>query len=216
MDYTAARHNMVTGQVRPNQVTDIRLLDAMRGLPREAFVPTEFHGVAYVDDAVPLGEGRYLMAPMVMARLMQEAAPAPSDLALVVGCATGYSAAVLSNMVGAVVALESDSAMAAEAAHTLTELGIDTVAVVVGPLAGGHPAQAPYDVIYFDGAVPEVPESISSQLAEGGRLVAVVSGHGTNSAILMSRHHGGLSSRAVFESSTKLLPGFERKKAFAF
>ncbi|MBT7941984.1 MAG: protein-L-isoaspartate O-methyltransferase [Alphaproteobacteria bacterium] len=216
MDYTAARQNMVESQVRPNQVTDKKLLDAMRGLPREAFVPTEFLGVAYVDDPVPLGEGRYLMPPLAMARLIQEAAPAPSDLALVVGSATGYSAAVLSHMVGAVVALESDSAMATEAAQTLTELGIDTVAVVEGALAEGHPAQAPYDVIYFDGAVPEVPESISSQLAEGGRLVAVVSDGGKGCGVLVSRHRGGLSSRDVFESSTRLLPGFEREKAFAF
>jgi protein-L-isoaspartate(D-aspartate) O-methyltransferase len=216
MDYAAARQNMVESQIRPNHVTDKILLDAMRALPREAFVPTEFQGVAYVDDAVPLGEGRYLMAPMTMARLMQIAAPTSSDLALVVGCATGYSAAVLSHMVGAVVALEKDSGLAAEAAQTLTGLGIDTVAVVEGGLAGGYPEQAPYDVIYFDGAVPEVPEAIAAQLAEGGRLVAILSGSATDNAVLMSRYPGGLSSRSVFESSTPPLPGFERDKAFVF
>ena len=216
MDYAAARYNMVECQIRPNHVTDKKLLDAMRALPREAFVPTEFQGVAYVDEAVPLGEGRYLMAPMTMARLMQIAAPASSDLALVVGCATGYAAAVLSHMVGAVVALEKDPGLAAEAAQTLTGLGIDTVAVVEGSLAGGYPDQAPYDVIYFDGAVPEVPAGIASQLAEGGRLVSVLSGSGTDSTILMSRYPGGLSSRPVFESAAPPLPGFEREKVFAF
>lgn len=216
MDYAAARHNMVESQIRPNQITQMNLLDALRSLPREDFVPTEFQGVAYVDDPVPLGEGRYLMAPLAMARLMQEASPAASDLALVVGCATGYGAAVMSHMVGAVVALECDAGLAAEAAQRLTGLGIDTVAVVEGGLAGGYPAQAPYDVIYFDGAVPEVPQDISSQLAEGGRLVSILSGNGTDSAVVMSRHRGGLSSRAVFDSATPLLPGFERKKAFVF
>ena len=202
MDYAAARHNMVECQVRPNHVTDKKLLDAMRALPREAFVPTEFQGVAYVDEAVPLGEGRYLMAPMTMARLMQIAAPASSDLALVVGCATGYAAAVLSHMVGVVVALEKDSGLAAEAAQTLTGLGIDTVAVVEGDLQKGYPDQ--------------VPAGIASQLAEGGRLVSVLSGGGTDSAILMSRYPGGLSSRSVFESAAPPLPGFEREKVFAF
>ncbi len=216
MDYASARHNMVESQIRPNHVTHENLVDALRTLPREAFVPTEFQGVAYVDDPIPLGEGRYLMAPMAMARLMQEASPDSSDLALVVGCATGYGAAVMSHMVGAVVALESDAGLAAEAAQTLTGLGIDTVAVVEGALAGGYPDQAPYDVIYFDGAVPEVPEGITSQLAEGGRLVSILSGDGIDSAVVMSRHRGGFSSRNVFDAATPLLPGFERKKAFVF
>mgnify|MGYP001231810485 CR=1 FL=1 len=216
MDYAAARHNMVESQIRPNHVTQEALLDALRTLPREAFVPTEFQATAYVDNPVPLGDGRYLMSPLTMARLMQEASPASSDLALVVGCATGYGAAVLSHMVGAVVALECDTGMAGEAAQTLTGLGINTVAVIEGGLGDGYPDQAPYDVIFFDGAVLEVPESIASQLAEGGRLVCIQSGNGTDSAVVMSRHGGGLSSRSVFEMATPLLPGFERKKAFVF
>ena len=216
MDYAAARYNMVESQIRPNQVSHKNLLEAFGTLPREDFLPTEFQGVAYVDNPVPLGEGRYLMAPMAMARLIQEAEPSSSDLALVIGCATGYGAAVMSHMVSAVVALESDSGLAAESAQTLTDLGIDTVAVVEGALAGGYPDQAPYDVIYFDGAVPEVPEGISSQLAEGGRLVCILSGDGLDSAIVMSRHRGGLSSRTLFESATPILPGFEREKAFVF
>ena len=216
MDYAAARHNMVESQIRPNHITQETLLDALRALPREEFVPTEMQGVAYVDNPVPLGDGRYVMAPLTMARLMQEASPGSSDLALVVGCATGYGAAVLSHMVGAVVALESDPGLAGEAAQTLTGLGIDTVAVVEGDLAAGYPDQAPYDVIFFDGAVPEVPDCIASQLAEGGRLVAIQSGDGTDSAVVMSRHGGGLSSRSVFETATPLLPGFEREKVFVF
>jgi len=216
MDYAAARHNMVESQIRPNHVTHENLLDALGTLPREAFVPTEFQGVAYVDNPISLGEGRYVMAPLAMARLMQEAEPGESDLALVVGSATGYAAAVMSRMVSAIVALESDAGFAAETGQTLTDLGIDTVAVVEGNLAEGYPAQAPYDVIYFDGAVPEVPEGITSQLADGGRLVCILMGDGTDSAIVISRYGDSLSTRTVFESAAPLLPGFERKKAFVF
>ena len=216
MDFATARYNMVEGQVRPHQVNDETLISALAALPREAFVPTEIQGIAYVDKEVPIGEGRYLMAPMVTARLAETAAPGPDDLVLVIGSATGYGAAVLSHLAGAVVALESNAGLAQQAAGILKGLGIDTVAVVEGSLAGGYPDQAPYDVIYFDGAVPQVPAGIASQLAEGGRLVSVLSGGGTDSAILMSRYPGGLSSRSVFESAAPPLPGFEREKVFAF
>jgi protein-L-isoaspartate(D-aspartate) O-methyltransferase len=216
MDYAAARHNMVESQIRTNNVTHKKLLDALRMVPRESFVPTELHGVAYVDNPIPLNDERYLMAPLEMARLMQEANPIPSDLALVIGCATGYGAAVMSNLAGAVVGLESNPALASEATEILTELSIDTVAVVVGVLKDGYIDQAPYDVIYFDGAVSKVPESISSQLAEGGRLVCILSGGGIDTAVIISRHKGSLSTRTVFECSSPLLPGFKSDEEFVF
>jgi protein-L-isoaspartate(D-aspartate) O-methyltransferase len=216
MDYAAARYNMVESQIRTNNVIHEKLLDALRRIPRESFVPTEFHGVAYVDNPVPLYDGRYLMAPLVMARLMQESNPVSSDLALVVGCATGYGAAVLSSMVGAVVGLENDAGLATEATKILAELCIDTVAVIVGDLGNGYPDQAPYDVIYFDGAVSKVPEKISSQLAEGGRLVCILSNEGIDSAVVVSRHNGHLSTRTVFDCSSPLLPAFKREKEFVF
>ena len=137
MDFDIARRNMVDSQIRPNNVTEERLIGAMEALPREAFVPSKYQGVAYIDDAVPLGNGRHMMAPMVMARLIEAASPAPQDLALVIGCATGYEAAVLSHLVGTVVAVESDAGMAQQAAQTLTGLEIDTVAVVGGDLDKG-------------------------------------------------------------------------------
>ncbi len=216
MDFDTARHNMVEGQIRPNQVSDDKLIGTLAALPREAFVPSEVQGIAYVDEAVPIGEGRYLMAPLVAARLVEAAAPGPEDLALVIGCATGYGAAVLSNLAGTVVALESDAGLAHQAAQTLTGLGIDTVAVVEGDLQKGYPDQAPYDVIFFDGAVAEVPDEISGQLAEGGRLVSVISGGGADKAVLVTRHRAGLSSLEVFDASTPLLPGFESQETFVF
>ena len=216
MDFDTARRNMVDSQIRPNNVTEERLIGAMASLPREAFVASEYQGVAYIDDAVPLGNGRHMMAPMVMARLIEAASPAPQDLALVIGCATGYEAAVLSHLVGAVVAVESDAGMVQQAAQTLTGLEIDTVAVVEGGLDKGYPDQAPYDVIFFNGAVADIPDGISRQLAEGGRLIAVVSGDGPGKARRITNHRGGLSSQDIFDANTPLLPGFEREQTFVF
>jgi protein-L-isoaspartate(D-aspartate) O-methyltransferase len=216
VDFTIARHNMVESQIRPNRVTDERLIAAMATVPREAFVSKEFRGVAYVDEAIPISDGRYLMEPMVIARLMQEAAPTAGDLALIIGCGTGYSAAVLSHLVGAVVAVESAAALARQATQTLTGMGIDTVAVIEGGLADGCRDQAPFDVIFFDGAVAEVPDSVSAQLAEGGRLVTVVAGNGVGKGVVATRRRGILTAREVFDAGTPLLPGFERKTAFVF
>lgn len=216
MDYAAARHNMVESQIRPHKVSDERLISAMATLPREVFVPAEFQSVAYVDEAIALGDGRYLMEPMITAKLIQAAQPDPGDVALTIGCGTGYGAAVLSHMVSTVVAVESDGGLAGQATQTLMDLGIDNVAVIHDPLEDGYADQAPYDVIFFDGAVDEIPDVISSQLAEGGRLVAVVAGEGIGGARLVTRHQGELSSRQEFDAGTPSLPGFERKAAFVF
>ena len=216
MNFAAARYNMVESQIRPNRVTDEKLIAAFAKIPREEFVPRQLRGVAYVDEAVSLGEGRHLMEPMVLARLIQTAAPVAGDLALVVGCGTGYGAAILSHLVGAVVALEHDPGLAQQATQTLGTLGIDTVAVIAGALDKGCPDQAPFDVILFDGAVPEIPETIASQLAEGGRLVAVVAGSRIGKATLVTRRRGVLTSREVFDAGTPILPGFQRKSAFVF
>jgi protein-L-isoaspartate(D-aspartate) O-methyltransferase len=123
---------------------------------------------------------------------------------------------VLSRLAGTVVAVECDPGLAQQAAQTLGGLGIDTVAVVEGGLENGCPDQAPYEVILFNGAVPEIPEAISSQLAEGGRLVAIIAGDGVGRGTLMTRRHGVLSGRDVFDAGTPLLPGFEQKSAFVF
>ena len=216
MDFAAARRNMVDCQILPNRVTDQRLIEALGTVPREAFVTTKFKGVAYVDEAIPLSGGRYLMEPLVTARLIQAAEPKAQDLALVIGCGTGYGAAVLSHLAGTVVAVESDGGLAKEANQILSGLGMDTVAVMEGHLEKGYRKQAPYDVIFFDGAVADVPEAISSQLAEGGRLVAVVAGESVDGARLVTRYQGELSSRQVFDTGTPSLPGFERKATFVF
>lgn len=216
MDYAAARHNMVENQIRPNRVTDPVVLEAMSEIPREAFVPAEFDAISYVDEALALGQGRYLMEPLVLARLLQAAEVRPSDVVLEIGCGSGYGAAVLARLANTVVAVESDPALAASATETLAGLGIDIVAVVEGPLVDGYPKQAPYDVIVLGGSVSDIPPVISDQLAEGGRLVAVIDGGGVGRGVLMSRTGGALSRRDIFDAGTPALPGFAPASAFVF
>ncbi len=217
VDYAASRRNMVENRVRPNKVTDPVLIAAMLELPRERFLPEELRCIAYVDEDIPLDGGRCLMEPMVLARLLQTAEVRPDDVALDAGCATGYSSAVLARLCDTVVALESDRELAARASAVLAELGIDNAAVIEARIEDGYPKQAPYDVILFGGAIRYVPEAIAGQLAEGGRLVAVVQdGAGMGRGTVFTRHAGSLSGRAVFDSATPLLAEFEVEMGFAF
>jgi protein-L-isoaspartate(D-aspartate) O-methyltransferase len=216
MDYAAARRNMVESQLRPNKVTDAALLDVLATLPRERFVPAPMQNVAYVDDDIPLGRGRFLMEPMVLARLLQLATIRPTDAALVVGAATGYTAAVMSRLAGRVIALESDALFAASAKDALAALDIANAAIVEGPLTAGAPRQAPYDVIVFDGSIDEIPAGIIDQLGENGRLVAVLNKDRVGRATLLMRSRGVVAGRTAFDAAVPRLPGFEAAPVFSF
>ena len=216
-DHAAARRNMVTGQIMTNRVTDERLIAAMEEIPRERFVPHAKQGLAYVDEDVEIAPGRYLMEPMVLARLVQEANVAASDMVLDVGCGTGYATAVLARLAGTVIALDVDASLAAEAERALSGVGADNAIVVTGPLSEGHPSQAPYDVILLGGAVEHLPQTLADQLAEGGRIVGVLREDGAvGQATLWARHRGALSSRCLFEASLPPLPGISRPVRFEF
>lgn len=218
MDYATARRNMVESQIRTNRVDDPLVVAAMRDVPREAFLPKTVSAFAYVDEAIQVSPGRYLLEPLVLARLLQAAEIQETDIALEIGCATGYAAAVMSRIANTVVALESDKTLAGAATKTLADLQFDTVAVVEGPLADGYPKQAPYDVIVFGGAVAAVPDAILDQLGEGGRLVAVVQGRpGTvGKGVLLTRSGGLISRREMFDLGAPFLPGFEPHPTFTF
>ncbi|SOE01159.1 protein-L-isoaspartate O-methyltransferase family protein [Caenispirillum bisanense] len=218
MDFNVARRNMVEGQIRTNRVTDPLVLNALKALPREMFVPKAMQSICYMDEGVPLGGGRALMEPLALARLLQEAAVQNTDAVLVIGAGTGYAAAALAHMASAVVALESDQGLADTASRLMADLGIDNVAVVTGPLDQGYPQQAPYDVIFFDGGVSEIPAAICDQLAEGGRLVAVTEADRIQlgRAVLVTRNEGAVGRRAVFEANVPVLPGFEPDVKFTF
>ena len=207
---------MVDNQIRPNKVTSIPLIQALLKVPRERFVPQAARGVAYVDDDAPLGGGRWLMEPMLFARLVQSAEIKPSDIVLDVGAVTGYGAAVLSKIASTVVALEEDGALAKMLSANLDALGLDNVAAIEGKLVAGCPNQGPFDVILFEGAVHDVPTGIADQLAEGGRLVAVLDKGGVGQAVLIVRRNGALSRRVLFDAATPLLPGFAPQPTFVF
>lgn len=217
MDFAAARYLMIQHQIRTNRVTDPTVIAAMSELPRERFVPDDLRGIAYVDEDVPLGGGRFLTEPLVTALMLQAAEVDADDVVLNIGCGTGYTAAALARMASAVVALESDAALAEKAAAILSELELSTASVVVGPLRHGWPAQAPYDVIIFEGAIASVPPAIAEQLAEGGRIVALIGGDkGLRCGTLMLRRDGVLSSRRLFDAATPWMSEFLPETAFRF
>jgi protein-L-isoaspartate(D-aspartate) O-methyltransferase len=216
MDYEAARRNMVESQIRTNKVTHAGLLAALSSLPRERFLPPERAYAAYVDDDIPLAPGRFLMEPMVFARLVQLAEPKLKDRALVVGSGTGYGAAVLARLVASVVALESDPGLAARAKDQLVQLAIGNVSQAAGPLAQGWPGSAPYDVMLIEGAVEEVPQTLFDQLADGGRLVAVVMTEGVGRATLFVEREKAISHRPYFDAAVPPLAEFRRQRGFVF
>jgi protein-L-isoaspartate(D-aspartate) O-methyltransferase len=216
-DYAAARLNMVESQLRTNKVTNEALLEAFLAVPRERFVPAALRGAAYIDDDLPLGNGRHLMEPMVFARLLQLAAVGPQDTVLEIGCATGYGTAVLARLARSVVALDSDPQFVAQATARLRELAIGNASVVEAPLPAGYPDRAPYSVIVFEGGVAEIPEAVSRQLGEGGRIVAVTrAGGSVGRATLVVRSNGVLAHRTVFDAAVTYLPGFQPAPSFVF
>jgi protein-L-isoaspartate(D-aspartate) O-methyltransferase len=214
--FDAARTHMIESQIRPNKVTDERLLEALGQIRRELFVPGPLQSIAYIDEDLPIGRGRYLMEPMVAARLIQAASVQRTDIALVVGAGTGYEAAVISRLARAVVALEEDEDLARLARAALIEENIASVSVVEGPLRLGHRQRAPYDVILFGGAVAELPDEVMGQLTDGGRLVAVLKpeGAGIGRAVLATRTDSVIARRTIFDAAISLLPGLEPKPAF--
>lgn len=217
VDTAIARFNMVEGQIKPNKVTDIALIDALMAVPRDRFVPANRRGVAYVDEDVAIGSGRVLMEPRILGRLLNDARIAPDSRALIVGAGTGYSAAILARLAAKVVALEEDKALLAVARATLADLRVRGVTPVEGRLTEGWPAEGPYDVILIDGAVSEVPAGLTAQLAPDGRLLTVVDdGDRVGRAMLFTVIDGIVSQRPLFDAATAVLPGFERKPAFQF
>lgn len=216
-NYAIARSNMVEGQLRPNKVTHEVLLDAMRTIPRELFVPKASRGIAYIDEDIAIGQGRYLTEPVVLARLLQEARVQPSDVILDIGCATGYSTAVLARLGSTVVAVDSDAELVDRAGELFDELGIENAVAIEANMAKGYPDQAPYDVILINGSVAAVPSHILDQLGDRGRLVAVEAPRGQmGTARLFQRIGETISNRAVFDAATPLLPGFEAEPSFVF
>jgi protein-L-isoaspartate(D-aspartate) O-methyltransferase len=218
--FSTARQKMVDGQVRPSDVTDIRILDAMLAVPREAFVPPDQRALAYLDLDIGVGEAAsakgFLIKPVVTAKMLQAAAIKETDNVLVVGCATGYAAAVVAKLAGQVTATEADPALAAKAKDALAGLGLANVTVRAAVAAEGDPASAPFDVILLNGATEVVPERLYGQLKEGGRLLGVFAMTQPPRATIVTRSHGDFGSRALFDAAVPVVPGLERLPAFVF
>jgi protein-L-isoaspartate(D-aspartate) O-methyltransferase len=218
--FATARQKMVDGQVRPNDVTDIRILDAMLAVPREAFVPPNQRALAYLDLDLDVSEGgaarRFLIKPQVLAKMLQAAGIKETDKVLVAGSVTGYAAAVVARLAGQVVATEGDPAEVAKANDVLAQLGLANVTFKASGAAEGDPENAPYNVIVLDGATEILPERLYGQLRGGGRLVGIFAMTKPPRATIVTHSHGDFGYRALFDASVPVLPGLERLPVFVF
>jgi protein-L-isoaspartate(D-aspartate) O-methyltransferase len=212
-NFERMRRAMVARQLRTTGVNDPRVVAAMGDVPRERFVPEGYKAIAYADALVPLTSDRHLNSPMSFGRLLTEAAPQPQDRALVIAAATGYAAAVLERLCASVTAVEEDSQLIALATAGLKGTGVE---LVEGPLEKGHKRGAPYDLILIDGAIEFVPQAISDQLADGGRLAAAILDQGV-SRLSIGRRVGEAFGMAAFaDVASAVLPGFMKPRTFTF
>jgi protein-L-isoaspartate(D-aspartate) O-methyltransferase len=222
MDFRTARRAMVDGQVRTSDVTHLGIIAAMLDISREAFVPEAQAAFAYLDRDVPIADAtaaepaRYLMKPMVLARLIQAANPVATDRVLVIGAGMGYAAAVLSRLAAHVTALEENESLFHRARSVLSSLGSHNINVIHGYLIDGTPDSGPYDVILIDGGVETVPDGLCAQLSSRGRLLAVEVTGPIGKAKLFQPVNGRFSGRELFDAFAPVLPGFSVAPAFVF
>ena len=214
-DFARRRTMMVDTQVRPSDVTKFPIIDAMLTVPREMFVPADRREMAYVGEHVSLGDGRVVLDPRTLAKMLEAANLQNEDMVLDIGSGLGYSAALAAHIADAVIALEETPERVADAEAALSEAGIDNVAVVDGPLSEGAAKSAPYDAILIQGAVERVPDTLIEQLKDGGRIVAIFMEGALGSVRVGHYIDGAVSWRFAFNASAPLLPGFEQEKAFA-
>lgn len=216
-DYGNARRTMVENQLRPSRIEDPRVLDAMGEVPREAFLPAHLRGIAYADEDIRLQGGNFLIEPLVFARMLQAARIGPDDVALVVGCSTGYCAAVVARLAATALPLVKDGPDADRLESLLDRIGPDNVVVVrAADPREGHPSQAPFDVVLIVGAVLEVPPALLDQLGEGGRLVAVLEDRRVGKVTLFTRLGGHVARRTLFDAAIPRQAELRRPPAFVF
>jgi protein-L-isoaspartate(D-aspartate) O-methyltransferase len=225
-DFELLRKNMVESQVRTSDVTDRRIIRAMLELPRERFLPQSLEAIAYAEQALPLlpngsadtiprSGTRFLTPASVLARLIQLADLDESEHVLEVGCGPGYSTAVLAKIVAHVTAIDSDQRLVEQAAARLTELGLGNAEVHAGDMVMGWPANAPYDAIVVGNSIPWLPDTFAAQIRDSGRVVAILQEGPVGRAYLYEKVGEALSRRYAFDAAAPVLPGFERKQAFA-
>ncbi|WP_428687953.1 protein-L-isoaspartate O-methyltransferase family protein [Roseibium sp.] len=213
-DFARRRTTMVDTQVRPSDVTRFPIIEAMLSVPRELFVPASRREAAYAGEHIDLGENRVVLDPRTQAKMLEAADIQPDETVLDVGSGLGYSSALAAHMAEAVIALEESAERVAEAEAALAEAGVDNVAVVEGALAEGAAKHGPYDVILVEGAVEHMPDALTEQLKEGGRIVAIFSEGSLGTVRVGYRIDGEVSWRFAFNAGAPVLPGFEARRAF--
>ncbi len=213
-DFAARRTMMVDTQVRPSDVTKFPIIDAMLNIAREDFVPAAQREAAYLGENLGLGPGRVLLDPRTLAKILDALAISNDELVLDIGCAMGYSSAVIARMAEAVVAVEQDEAMAKEAQDALALAGADNVMMHTGALNEGAPKHGPYDVIIIQGGVVEVPQALSDQLKDGGRIAAVFIQGALGEVRIGHKRGTHVSWRMAFNAGAPVLDGFGRQAAF--
>lgn len=213
-DYTTRRTMMVDTQVRPSDVTKFPIIDAMLSTPRESYVPASLREAAYIGENLDIGDGRTLLEPRTLAKMLDALAIAPEHVVLDVGCGLGYSTAVAAGMADFVVGVEEDAARVQEAQAILSEHGVDNAAVMEGPLAEGAAKSGPYDVVMIQGAIQELPSAIADQLREGGRVAAIFAEGQLGVVRIGHKVDGDISWRFAFNASAPLLAGFQKTVSF--
>lgn len=213
-DFATRRRMMVDTQVRPSDVTKFPIIDAMLTVQREVFVPREAREAAYMGENVSLGGARVVLEARTLAKMLDALDIQPDELVLDIGCGLGYSSAVIARLAEAVVAVEEDAAMAADAQDLLSQNGADNVAVIEGELAAGAAKHGPYDAIILQGAVEQMPEGVTDQLCEGGRIAAVFMEGALGICRIGYKIDGVVNWRFAFNAGAPVLPGFERRRAF--
>lgn len=213
--FATRRMTMVDTQVRPSDVTKFPIIEAMLAVPREVYVPRDLQEAAYVGDNIPLAAGRVMLEPRTLAKLLDALDIQPTEMVLDLGCGLGYSAAVLARLAETVVAVEEDADMAAEAQRVLSVEGVDNAVVVAGPLAAGAAKHGPYDVVIIEGGVEAVPEALTRQVKEGGRIAAVFMEGGVGIARTGIKRDGRVDWRFAFNAAAPVMPGFARERGFA-
>ena len=215
-DYTAARNHMIDSQIRTSDVTDLSVLRAFRSVAREAFTPESQQALAYGDANITMDNGRAMMRPRDFAKMVQAAGVSPSDVVLDVACGRGYSTAILAQLCETVIGLEDTDEAVERASSLLVEADVTNAAIVKGELKLGASEHGPFNVIFVNGAVQEVPKSWIDQLANNGRLIAVVQEGPLGRATLYTRIGDTVGERVIFDSSVPPLPGFARELEFTF
>ena len=215
-DYTTRRTMMVDTQVRPSDVTRFPIIDAMLRVPREEFVPDALREAAYVGENLDLGNGRILLEPRTLAKMLELADVQPGFVALDIGCGLGYSTAILASLCDFVVGLEDDEGRAEEAQSLLSGHGVDNAAVMSGPLAEGAAKSGPYDLVMIQGAVEQMPDALLSQLREGGRIVCIFAEGALGVVRVGHKMDGQVNWRFGFNAGAPVMDGFQRPAVFAF